>query len=454
MQVDSAHDFSWKSKSAPRYKFRQVTAETSSAAVFAPSAQSTVTFRFGRSWVLNLAKSRLQFIMTVPVQTTTTVSNVHCLAPILASYSLQTESGVMLQQVDTYAQGIYKALMPTCIQSEDFKNYPGLIVGTTDPLITEPLSGMIPSNVAGVANYQIDETGAAVVPAADYIQQRALIQSTAAKEVRMIVDCAFDDLFPPCALNVPVDHYPGMDYVLSLSFAGTSKFAFSSTNAALSGKTGLTVEWTTFTSNPVIQVACLDDMTQAQAIKELCLTQGVQVPCPRIFMDNQSFNGSATKFTRQYKFNISHGSRLLRVAAIAYPTNATYFCYNTFNVPAIADPYAPVQWTTFRDFLGQIPLSDQDLTPAEVHAQLIRPLFEKTLHGKKQIWDQNSAIVRDFTGGWDLRKGCPAAGVDLQLPIDYEIQLGTSAVPTNVLCVWLGQNVFRVGPQGPSLMPA
>jgi hypothetical protein len=444
MQVDSAHDFSWKSKSAPRYKFRQVTQEGSADPKLQDTAVTDVTFRFGRSWVVNLAKTRLQFSIREGAQGASNFGYTHIQAPILAGYSLQTETGVMLQQVDTYAQGIYKALMPTSIMRDEFDNYPGL---------SEPMLGSVAGNCTAATNLQpAGATATSNSAALDYVQQRALSLPAAADTVgtTKVFDIAFYDLFPPSVLNVPVDHYPGMDYVLKLSFSSIAGCMFYTTSAtALTGAHAPVLTAPTglgFISNPVLQVACLDDAAQALAIKELCLTQGIQIPCPRIFIDVAA-NSTAGLYSRQYKFNISHGQRLLRVATTCYPGNANSLCFCFSNV-------AGQQWTNFRDYLGQIPLMDQALSPSEVHSQLIKPLFEKTLHGKRSVWDQSASIIRDFTGGWDLINGCPAAGVDLSLPLDYQVELTKTDVPTSVLVVWLGQNVFRVNPTGITLLPA
>jgi hypothetical protein len=254
--------------------------------------------------------------------------------------------------------------------------------------------------------------------------------------------------------------------MLSLSFAATQSWSFTTTDTTglgtvtvpnpipvfgvlnpLGGSTTNNVATTATATNPVLQVACLDDAAQAEAIKQLCMTQGIQVPCPRIFYDTQNI-GTATYYARQYKFNISHGQRLLRVATFPYVSNdSARLSYNSFNE-------SDVVWSGFRDFLGQIPLMDSTLTSDETFKQLIKPLFQHTIHGKSDIWKQQPSIVRDFTGGWDLVQGCPAAGVDLSAPLDYEVQLTGPATARSMLVVWLGQNVFRVGPTGVSLLPA
>jgi len=428
---------------APRYKYRAISSE-----IGVPTIQLTSTapaqFRGGAGFVVNLAKSRLQWQFTVQSAGANTYTQWYVNAPPIAAVNLSLSNGTVLCDIQNY-QAYMRTVMPfRPVKVEDLQKYATVLNSNAAATQAEGHSSLASANAYG--SVDAGTLGAAIDPVSvgalgvtlstfqDPNTTQTFVRSAANTAMLITYDIPLADLLPHTPGEVDRDLAFFADVVLRVDFQQATYCGFKNDHKDdAAGTISALTSVPTFTAAasigcsaaPQLLLCTEDDPAIIASVKAEC-AQGMQllVAVPRF--DVAQHTGASSTFSRVYKLNLNFGSRLLRTYVSMWPAAADAKHYNTCNS---LNTYADAQWAQFRDYANAIPLVDSLMVPYQVHKELVKPLWEKSAAvGTCQVWKAASGcIVRDWTGLADIQR-VPASGLPLTAPLDYQVDLvGTSS---------------------------
>lgn len=199
-----------------------------------------------------------------------------------------------------------------------------------------------------------------------------------------------------------------------------------------------------------MQLATQDNLDLVNSVKQEIAGKGIRIPVQQPFVSIEAgptVSSSDSVYSRVLRLNIARGASLLKsYSGIMDTAGTTAFPYVNrllCNLPTSlyaatpADPPTGVsssflypQWKQYRSFLNSVPMSDSSLDPRDQwqrSCDWIKDCFAKTFKSWLQL---GGVCVEDFTSGFDLRLTTPEGGLPLANPIDVQIDMTLSGIPT------------------------
>ena len=326
IKLNPVTDYSKYIYSGPSYRVSKIVPISSGQTASLPSTSTTnVQFEIPTA-VVNLAKSKLFFDITIPALTLTYPWIYADPLALIDRIQLSTRSGVSLVDI----QGVNNfSTMVTPLMTSNSELYQRSVGGLTHAGLTPvttygsttastdsqqcPVQGIQMYNGLQTQNYRYDDTaGVASSAEVSYSEQRYLFSNVSVSTACCLSYQLNLELLEHSILSLNKELYFNENIILSITFAPTSKFAWT-TLTAVPANTPLSIALPLLVSNLSLYLMIETNTNIINGLRDKVLSpEGFNILCPFVYSQKINTGNAPSSSSIFQRFNRGHGRSILR----------------------------------------------------------------------------------------------------------------------------------------------
>ena len=326
IKLNPVTDYSKYIYSGPSYRVSKIVPISSGQTASLPSTSTTnVQFEIPTA-VVNLAKSKLFFDITIPALASTYPWIYADPLALIDRIQLSTRSGVSLVDI----QGVNNfSTMVTPLMTSNTELYQRSVGGLTHAGLTPvttygstsastdsqqcPVQGIQMYNGLATQNYRFDDVAATASSAeVSYSEQRYLFINVTVNTACCLSYQLNLELLEHSILSLNKDLYFNENIILSITFAPTSKFAWT-TLTAVPAALPLPIALPLVVSNLSLYLMIETNTNIINGLRDKVLSpEGFNILCPFVYSQKINTGNAPSSSSIFQRFNRGHGRSILR----------------------------------------------------------------------------------------------------------------------------------------------